>query len=370
MRKNIHLGKLLGIEVALDYSWTVLFALVAWSLYVDVYSTGASALRISLALATTLLFSTSILAHEFGHSLVASALGVPVRRITLFIFGGLAQLTREPRRFLDEFLIALAGPLVSLTLAGGFGLLWLSGRWLDINSLTTLARWLGLVNLSLGLFNLIPGFPLDGGRVLRAIVWGMTGDLVRATRLVAKVGQGVGWLFVTVGMWQILIDSGGHGIWLALIGWFLYNAAATYGQQATQQSLLRGHTVRELMVTNYPHVIPQLSLQQLQRLTGLRPNIRHFPVVKGAQLVGVVSVQQLEQVPPAARVTTPVREVMTPLEQLSTARPDEELNEILQRMVAKEVKQLPVLEGGEMVGMVSLEQIARAVQRLGTLSST
>lgn len=369
MRKNIHLGKLLNIEVALDYSWTILFALVAWSLYVDVYSSGASALRISLALATALLFSTSILAHEFGHSLVASALGVPVRRITLFIFGGLAQLTSEPKRFRDELLIALAGPLVSLALAGGFGLLWLTGRWLAINSLMTLARWLALVNLSLGLFNLIPGFPLDGGRVLRAIVWGITGDLVRATRLVAKVGQLVGWFLVSLGMWQILVDGGGHGIWLAFIGWFLNNAAAAYGQQATQQSLLRGHTARELMDTNYPHVIPQLSLQQLQRLTGLRPNIRHFPVVKGTHLVGVVSVQQLDQVPPAERITTAVREVMTPLQQLLTARPDEELNAILQRMVEEEVKQLPVLEDGEMVGMVSLKQITEAVQRLGPLSS-
>jgi Zn-dependent protease len=205
MRNAIRLGKVFGIEVGLDYSWFVIFVLITWSLaghYLMENQDWSPGFRLGMAIATALLFFGSVLAHEFGHSLVAVATGVPVQRITLFIFGGVAQISREPKRAWHEFLIAIAGPLVSLTLAGVFALLGSLGRQWGNSGLLALGGWLGGTNLALALFNLIPGFPLDGGRVLRAVVWGLTGSIHGATRFAGAIGQIVAWLFILVGIWQ------------------------------------------------------------------------------------------------------------------------------------------------------------------------
>ena len=195
MRNAIPLFRLFGIQVDLDYSWFLVFLLIVWSLmtgyYFMAYPEWSTGFQLILAVITALLFFASILAHEFGHGLVAIRTGISVHRITLFIFGGIAQIAQEPRRARDEFLMALAGPAVSLILAAGFSTLWLLSRFLGWQPVTLVAGWLGAINLMLALFNLIPGFPLDGGRIFRAIVWGITGSLTRATHIAGRAGQGV-----------------------------------------------------------------------------------------------------------------------------------------------------------------------------------
>jgi Zn-dependent protease len=210
MRNSIRIGKVLGIEVRLDVSWFIIFFLITWSLaghYLMVYEGWRLEFRIALSLVTAILFFASVLAHELGHSVVATSTGVPVKCITLFIFGGMAQITREPKRARDEFLIAVAGPVVSLLLAVGFGLVWMVSQRLEVCSLMALGAWLGGINLSLALFNLIPGYPLDGGRILRSVIWGLTGNLSQATYLVSALGQGVAFFFIFIGIWQMFAGN-------------------------------------------------------------------------------------------------------------------------------------------------------------------
>lgn len=360
MRNSIPLFRLFGIEVGLDYSWFLVFLLVAWSLtghYLMVYQGWSTGFRLLLAVITSVLFFASVLAHEFGHSLVAIRTGVPVRRITLFIFGGVAQLTREPRRALDEFLIAVAGPVVSLLLAGGFGALWLLGRFLGLQPATVVAGWLGGINLMLALFNLIPGFPLDGGRVFRAIVWGVTGSLTRATWIASRIGQGVAFLFILWGVWQAFGGNWVSGLWIAFIGWFLHSAAAGSLQQTTLRDVVQGYTAQDVMWPDCPRVPHSMTLQQLVYQAVLRSGRRCFPVVENGRTFGLVTLHHVKDVPQRDWATTTVRDVMTPLNQLQTAQPDEGLYEVLERMTAADVNQMPVMDNGQLLGMVARDRV-------------
>lgn len=371
MRNNIQIGKLFGIEVGLDYSWFVIFLLITWSLaghYLMEYQEWSTAFRVSLAVATAILFFASILAHEFGHSLVAIAKGVPVKSITLFIFGGVAQIAKEPKRAWDEFLIAAAGPAVSFVLAGLFGLLWLAGQSLNSQSLMALGGWLGTINLMLALFNLIPGFPLDGGRILRAIVWGATNDMQRATRLVATIGQGVAWLFILFGVWQVFGGNWVNGLWIAFIGWFLNSAAASSVQQVTWQQLLKGHTAGEVMMTDCPLVSPDMSLAQLVNQAILPSGRRCFPVMDDERMVGLVTIHRVKTVPQEAWATSTVGQIMIPAARLITTAPDVELSTVMEIMTAEDINQLPVLENGHLVGMVARDNLLTAIRTLSELT--
>lgn len=361
IRNAIRLGKVFGIEIGLDYSWFIIFVLITWSLaghYLMVYQGWSPGFRLGLALVTALLFFISILAHEFGHSLVAKSVGVPVRSITLFIFGGVAQITREPKRPLHEFLIAIAGPLVSFGLAAAFGALWLAGRLSSVPGLEALGGWLGRINLILGLFNLFPGFPLDGGRVFRSVVWGLTGNLNRATRLAGAIGQGVAWLFILVGIWQIFSGNWANGLWIAFIGWFLNSAALSSVQQVALRDLLKGQTVRRVMMTDCPRVSPTQNLEQLVYDTILPSGRRCFPVMEDGQVLGLVTMHRIKEVPREAWPQTNVSQVMIPEAQLLKARPDEELYEVMERMSEDGVNQLPVVDqNGQWIGMVARDNI-------------
>lgn len=365
MRNAIPLFKLLGIEVGLDYSWFLVFLLIVWSLtghYLMAYPGWSAGFRLILAVVTAILFFASILAHEFGHSLVAIRTGVPVRRITLFIFGGVAQLTREPRRALDEFLMALAGPAVSLVLVGSFGALWLLGRLLGWQPVTVLAGWLGGINLMLALFNLVPGFPLDGGRVFRAIVWGVTGSLTRATRIAGRIGQGVAFLFILWGIWQAFGGNWANGLWIAFIGWFLHSAAAGSLQQMTLRDVLENYTARDVMWHDCPRVPRSLTLEQLVYQAVLPRGRRCFPVVENGRTYGLVTLHHVRDVPQRDWATTTVGDVMIPLDQLQMARPDEGLYDVLERMTVADVNQMPVMEDGHLLGMVARDRVLALIR--------
>lgn len=361
---SLRIGRVLGIELRLDYSWFVIVILVSWSLASQTFSLGhpgwSPARYWLLALATILLFFASVVAHELAHSVVARATGVPVRDITLVVFGGAATLSPESRRPHDEFPIALAGPVASLALAAGFGALWRASGPAGA-TLHALAGWLAGVNLMLALFNLLPGFPLDGGRAFRALVWGATGDQRRATRIAADRGRIVAFGFIAWGIWQIFAGNWGGGLWIAFIGWFLHNAAAGSEQQTTLEELLAGHAAREVM-TACPAIPPRLTLDVLVDQVVVPSGRRCFPVVEEGQLMGLVTLHQIQRVPRERWPGTRAAEIMVGRPDLLTVRVDDELATVFEGMATEGLKQFPVLDGDRLAGMVTRESLLTFVQ--------
>lgn len=352
---TIRLGRIIGVDIKLDVSWFLIFVLATWSLaghYFPMAHGGWSEVTYwTLGTVTAALAFASVLAHELSHAAVARALGLPVRDITLFIFGGATQFERDPERPRDELLTALSGPLASLALAGGFGGVWWLSR--EANApLHAVTGWLAWINLALGLFNLVPGFPLDGGRVLRAAVWAVTRDARRATRIAAGIGRMVALGFILWGVWQIFGGNWAGGLWIALIGWFLHGAATSSEQVVMVESLLVGHTVREVMITDCPHINRGLSLDTVVEHVVL-PSGRHcFPVVDGERVDGILTLRQISAVPRGRWPTTRVQDVMVPWTEAKTVRPDDELTTALALMTSADAEQLPVVDDGRFLGMV------------------
>ena len=255
-RHTIPIGRILGIQIDLDYSWFLIAALVTWVLAVSYYPLefkgGTSVEYWLMGALTAVLFFGSIVVHELAHSWVALRYKIPVHRITLFIFGGVSQIAAEPPNAAAEFLIAIVGPITSLALAALFYAL--EPLLANIAPALAVAKYLALINGMLGVFNLIPGFPLDGGRVFRAIVWSINKNFRRATLIAASTGRFFGFLFIVLGVWQALRGSVANGLWTAFIGWFLESAAGAQIQQQMVQGLLVGHKVSEVMGTECVHI--------------------------------------------------------------------------------------------------------------------
>jgi len=357
---TLRLGRLFGIELKLHYSWAIVFVLVAWSLashYFSMIHPGWSAgVYWAMGTITALLYFASVVAHELAHSFVSQAYGVPVRDITLFIFGGAAHIVEEPRQARDEFLMALAGPATSLVVAALFGLLWLVS--LPVSPLLhALAGWLAWINVGLALFNLIPGFPLDGGRVFRAIAWGVTDNLRRATQMATGLGRVVAYGFIFWGMWQIFRGNWANGLWIAFIGWFLENAATASYRRVALQEMLAGHTVREVMMTDCLRIPRGLTLDVLVDQVVLPSGRRCFPVMEDNQVFGLLTLHGIKEVPRERWATTRVEEAMIPLSDLKTVRPDDELTTVFERMTAEDVNQFPVVDDGRLLGMVARDNV-------------
>lgn len=379
---GLGLGRILGVEIRLDLSLLVIFALVTFNLGAGVlprWHPAWSPVAVwALALGAAVLFFASLLTHEMAHALVARRMDVPVRRITLFLFGGLAHLEGEPKSPKAEFLIAVVGPATSLVigaLATAAGV-WLAGPALELGvvegpeaalaamhglgPLATVLLWLGPVNLFLGLFNLVPGFPLDGGRVLRALLWGATGDLTRATRWASWSGQGVAWVLMGVGVMNVLGGGLVSGLWLVLIGWFLNNAARTSYQQLLVRQALEDVPVTRLMRTQLDRVGPELSVDELVREHVMVSDQHAFPVESQGVLQGLVSFEDLRKVPQADWVRTPVGAVMTPLDELAALSPDADGEQALEQLAQRDVEQLPVLdEEAHLLGLVRRQDLVR-----------
>ncbi len=360
MRNTIRLGTMFGIELKLDYSWFLIFLLLTWSLAGHYFPGAHSGWSIGaywiLGGLTSILFFGSVVIHELAHSLVSHAFGSRVHAITLFIFGGAAQMSAEPRRAREELLMALAGPGASLGLAGLFFVVWRLSLGVD-GPLHAVAGWLAWMNLMLALFNLIPGLPLDGGRVLRAIVWGATGDWRRATVIAAGTGRLIAFGLIFYGVWQIFNRNWADGLWFAFIGWFLDGAATQSVRQIAVDDLLTGHTAREALLTDCPHVLPRLTLDVVVDQVAHPSGRRCFPVMEDSRLLGLMTLGQVAEVRRDRWSTTRVAEIMVPLAELKTVRPDEALTTILERMAAEDVNQFPVLEDERFLGMVSRDTL-------------
>ena len=371
---SIPLGKILGIKIGLDYSWFVIFALLTWMLadsyYPDEFKHWSPLLYWLMGAVTAIMLFVSVLLHELGHSVVALRYKIPVSSITLFLFGGIAQIGAEPPSAVAEFFIAIAGPLVSLALAVLFYVAQplISG----MEPLLGLAKYLAYINTALVLFNLIPGYPLDGGRVFRAIVWAITGNMRRSTLIAANVGRFFASVLIFAGVWQMFRGNFGGGLWVAFIGWFLDNAASVEIQQVVLQGLLTGHRVSQAMSTHCATIPEDLTLQQLVDEQILGSGQRSFLVNRGDKTIGLITLHRIKEVPRHEWATTSAAQVMLPFEQLKCVDFDTELWSALQDMDRNGVNQMPVVRDRHVVGMLSREDaitFLRTLQEFGTSSA-
>jgi Zn-dependent protease len=389
MRSGFRLGRIAGIEVHIDWSLLIVFILISSSLAFGLFPAWhpdwSAGLSWAVALAAAVLFFSSVLTHELAHALVGRVQGVVVRRITLFVFGGIAQMTREPHSWRAELWIAIAGPVASLGLAVVclLAALALGGDisvsaedprrvFAGLGVLPTLLLWLGHVNVILALFNLVPGFPLDGGRVLRAALWGLTGNLHKATRWASGAGQGVAWLLIGLGlsmMFGLRVPFFGTGpiagLWLAFIGWFLNNAALVSYRQLLIREALEDVPVSRLMLTRFAAVAPDLPVSALVEEYVLRSEQRAFPVLEQERLIGMVCLHDVRTLNRAAWQSTTVREIMTPLERVTWVTPRDDALEVLAILAQRDVNQLPVMEDGHLIGLVRREDILKWLSLYG-----
>jgi Zn-dependent protease/predicted transcriptional regulator len=355
----IPLGHWFGIEVGADGTWLIVFLLITLSLSSHLagqHPTWSPAELWSLGLLTSALFFVSIILHELGHSLVAIRRGVPVRSITLFVFGGVALLEGEPRRPKDELAIAVAGPAVSFALGGAF---WALSSALGPEAvLGGAARWLGHINLVLATFNLIPGFPLDGGRVLRAVLWGTTGSLSRATAVAAGIGSLIAYGFMGVGVFLALArgDLLG-GIWVGFVGWFLLSAARSSLVQNVAGDELQKIPVAEVMDTDCAVHSPAAPLQHIVDEGVLRRGQRCFLIAREGHLLGMLTLHEIRKVPREEWPTTSAQAVMLRVEDLHAVAPGDSLFAAMRAMDQAGVNQLPVVDGGRLVGSLNRERL-------------
>ncbi len=298
-RHTIPIGRILGIPIDVDYSWFLIFGLITWILAVSYYPAalkGAPPIEFWLmGAATAILFFVSIVLHELAHSAVALHYKIPVNRITLFVFGGVSQIATDPTSPSAEFFVAIVGPLASFALAAIFYLL--EAPLAHVPQALAVVKYLAFINGVLGLFNLIPGFPLDGGRVFRAIVWGWIGDFRRATLIAANVGRFFGFFFILIGVWMALRGNLFNGLWTAFIGWFLESAAGTQVQQQLVQSLLAGHKVSEAIGNDCLRVPADATLQSIIDQEILRHGRRCFLVQQDNHVLGLLTLHSIKEVP-------------------------------------------------------------------------
>jgi Zn-dependent protease len=359
MNANIKLGKIWGVPIGLHFSWFLIFGLLTWSLASGYFPGEYPSLSIPaywlLAMVTSVLFFGSVLAHELGHVYLALRNAIPVKGITLFIFGGVAQIAEEPCSPGAEFRIAIAGPLVSLSLAGAFGGLFLLDQAIPL--LAAPSVWLLRINFILAVFNMIPGYPLDGGRVLRALIWWLTKDISRATQIASFSGQLVAFGFISYGIFSLLNGNILNGLWLAFIGWFLQNAAASSYAQTHFQQALQGITVRQVMTDDCARVAGLTPVSQLVDEQILKGGQRCFLVSENGDPRGLLTLRDISQVPQRKWPFLRTEQIMIPLESTVQVTPTTELREALQSMDQTDLAQLPVVENGKYVGLLTRERV-------------
>lgn len=382
---GFRLGKFFGVNVNIDWSWLLIFSLVTWSLastFAQVHREWNFATQLGLALIAAVLFFLSVLLHELAHSLVANARKHPVRDITMFLFGGVSNIQKEPSSPWNEFIITIVGPLTSFILGGLFILLGAGGAILDglnnlsptnlleilsrIGPLSTIFVWLGSVNMILGIFNLIPGFPLDGGRVLRSILWGFTNNLVKATRWSAWVGQLVAWALILSGISMIFgtripfLGTGVfNGMWIIFMGWFLQNAASQSYRRVLVQDVLEDVPVKRMMLTDVPSVPADITAETLVNEHIVGSDNRDFLVSEDGQPVGLVTIDDIRKLPSEARHTTLLREIMTPSKKLEVVTPEQNVSEAFDQLQNQEIHELLVMHGNHIVGLLRQKDVVR-----------
>lgn len=376
MKNSWRIARIMGINIGLDASWFIILFLLIYSLgfvqfprelHPRTFFPRVDPVSITLGVAASLLLFASVLAHELSHAWMAQRRGIPVISITLFIFGGVAQIGDEPDRPATEFLIAIMGPLMSVALALIFGAAWVWLRVINAASLvglslTPLILLTGILfqaNGALALFNLAPGFPLDGGRVFRAVLWGTWHDIRRATRWATRAGQIIALILIGIGGWLFLREIDGSGIWYALIGFFLWNAAREGYRQTLLREALRSVLVSQLMTRTFETVAPNLTVAEFVEQHLMPRREQTFAVIDGGDLQGALSFENIKRVSREQWALRRVSDVMTPRSALQILAPNQTAATALARFSGADEAELPVMDDGRLVGFLGRAELAR-----------
>lgn len=381
MGRRLRLGRFFGVEVALDWSWIVTFVLAAWTL-VSVGARvlpGLGALWLALlgAASAAGLFASLVL-HEIAHGLVSRACGVPVQHVTLFLLGGITDVERDPASPKSELLSALAAPAASIAVGLLFGLaVVITGgplpRGLDdldrLGAPGVLLAWLAIANVAIAAVNILPAYPLDGGRLVRAAIWRATGDVERATRWSAWMGQAIGWLLVVLGVGLAFAGRGpgvAGGMWIAFVGWFIASAAAQGYEGLRVQDALAGVPVARLMRRSFVAIPADLTVATAMRTFLARSDGRAMPVVDGQELVGLLSFRDVRDLPAGAWKDTLVREVVARHASEKKTTPRTPVIDVLDMLGDVETERLPVVEGTRLIGMLDRHDVMRWIEAHAT----
>jgi Zn-dependent protease/CBS domain-containing protein len=365
MPGSFRLGKIAGIDIYAHVSWLILLVLLTWSLargwFVLLFPGWSTTTYWIVAFISAMLLFACVLAHELAHAFVARISGLKVRNITLFIFGGVASIDEDMKRPGIEFWVALAGPLASflIALVAFLLVLPLHGSKTPVDAVL---NYLAITNLFVGIFNLIPGFPLDGGRILRSIIWKITGNVKQSTRFASAVGQICAYFFMLLGIVEFFTGNFFNGLWIVFIGWFLLNAAQSAHRQMELQSTLQGVSVGQVMDPHPVTVPANISVQKLVDESFLPLGLRAAPVTQGEYLVGLITLTDIARVPREHWSDTPVGFVMCPLKQVSYTTMEQPLQDILNVMVTQGINQVPVVQEERVVGLLSRDAIMRYLQ--------
>ncbi|MFP3898603.1 MAG: site-2 protease family protein [Dehalococcoidia bacterium] len=358
MKSSFRLTRIAGIDIGIHYTWILIFVLLTWSLarafFPQMYpGWGTVTYWITGVVAALLLFG-SVLLHELAHCLVARARGMSVHSITLFLLGGVSNLEDEPEKPRIELAVSIVGPLTSLALAGiCWGLLQLAGD--QQGPVAGMLAYLALINAILAAFNLLPGFPLDGGRVLRSILWEKTGSLVKATNIAATVGRFMGWGIIAFGLFQVFAGNLG-GLWLAFIGWFLSSSADASRRELVMRQQLSGVRVRDVMAANPTTISPDTTVSGLVSNVLRRQISRAVPVCQNEKVLGIATVTDVKELPPEKWADTPVSAIMT-RDPLYRVRPEDDLNTVMKLITKHDVNQVLVMDDNKCAGIVNRADI-------------
>lgn len=373
MARGIKLVKVLGIQISIDYSWFIIFVIFAWSLAYGYFPMSQPGLGkgayLFMGVISALLLFVCVLIHEISHSYTSNKLGLEVKEITLFIFGGVAQLTKEPDDAIVELKIAIAGPLASAVLAVIFYTL---ARVINSASFPlthAIVSYLGLINLVLLIFNMIPGFPLDGGRVFRAIWWARTGDMNKATKIASQIGKGFAAFLIIWGFFSIFTGNFTGGLWSVLIGVFVQQAAESGYQQVLMKKTLEGVKVRDLMSRNVVTVQEEMSILDAVEKYFFKYHYISFPVTSNRRVVGLLSLYNVRTVEKERWETTLVRDVMHRLGPEDILSPDDNAMDVFTKMTGDNGGRYPVLDKGELVGIISRRDIMKMMEFKAGLQS-
>lgn len=361
MESSLSIGKLFGIPIRIHFTWIFVFILITATLvaYLPVPEPYILWYRIVGGIVASLLFFLSIIFHELAHSLVAVKNNIPVKDITLFVFGGVSHISREANRPVIEILIALVGPLASIVIAAIYSGIYFALSGID-TLLATLALWLAYINAFMALFNLIPGFPLDGGRILRSIIWRNTGNYLQGTRTATIVGRIVGYIFIAGGLCIMFITNQWiSGLWLAFVGWFLETSAIISYREASLRDAIQELHAKDIMDTSFPTTTGDITIQQIVHHSMLTTGNRWFMVVSDHRLEGLLSLRHVKNIPHDQWNTTNVRKVMIPRNSLVVVSPEQDALYILETMEEKNILHIPVLEDEEIIGVISYDNLLR-----------
>ncbi|RKZ34734.1 hypothetical protein DRQ33_01505 [bacterium] len=363
-RKALTIGSIAGIEIGIHYTWLFIFVLITWSLaegfFPNQYPEWNTATCWITGVIASLLLFLSILLHELAHSLVAKARKLPIHSITLFLFGGVSGLEKEPETPQDELLMTLAGPITSVLLGiVFFGISFFTHGLSE--PVSAILNYLALINFILAFFNLLPGFPLDGGRVLRSIIWAATDDYKKATNIASVAGQAVAWMFIVFGGIQLIAGNWIGGVWIALIGLFLNSAASASRNQLSLNEYLSNATVKDIMDPDLVTIYAEQSVKEAVDNIFFHHHKRAAPVISGDNVVGIITLSDVKKIPQDKWESTPVKDIMT-TQPIHSVRIDETLNSVMELLAKYDINQVIVMANGKLKGMVTRADIINYLQ--------